>query len=94
MDAIGPGDWVECVDNVPHIPTPIGGLERLVVGSLYTVKSVYLWARLPMVVLHEVRSDATCGGYQASHFRPIRSDTSSLQRLLTVDTDVREPVGV
>lgn len=33
-------------------------------------------------------------GWCTNHWKPINSDISQIQRLLTVDTDVRETVGV
>jgi len=43
MTAIGPGDWVECVDNAPrpwHFGPYIEALEELRVGGVYQVRAI------------------------------------------------------
>jgi hypothetical protein len=84
--AIGPGSVVECVAREPHLPSPYGGLERLVVGATYQVKDALTVQEVFVLVLWEVKSDAPDGAYQASHFR-LRPDRPWIAALLTITTD-------
>ena len=87
-DAIGPGDWVECVNNGER-----GGRSwfrpELNVGAIYLVDQVsaadWLTFPGPCVWLRGQTNPAPLshGAYHADRFRPIRSDITSIERLLT-----------
>lgn len=65
VSAIGPGDWVECVDS--------RGWEHLVpVGSVHLVEDVTMWqGRIPSLILKGIASPSGYREVLAECFRPI-----------------------
>lgn len=87
-DAIGPGDWVECIRNrLPHTLPPIG----LVVGRVYQVEAAGVtppndsepgvaWLRVTGAICRKDR-----WGFRAEWFRPgvLPAATEQLRELVT-----------
>lgn len=103
-DAIEPGMWVECV-NVASLPGCSGSDwssdEAIALGGVYRVSDAWIDAKSRPVILigrERVAASKAHGfrcGYCVSRFRPIRSDITSLERLLTAPVPAelqREPV--
>lgn len=79
-DAIGPGDWVECVDDKPR-HHPVCNVTR---GCIYRVRSVFPnLGSGPGLALYGVQPAGGRSGFHADRFRPVRSDITSLEMLLT-----------
>jgi hypothetical protein len=92
-DAIGPGDWVECVDNGP-LRSYLGFMRsapELSPGTLYRVSHI---TRLGGIVLSQLPSPTEGGGYNPDRFRPIRSDITEIERLLTEPVQIVDPLNV
>jgi hypothetical protein len=95
MSDLGPGDWVECVDNGPR-PTGLPAPE-LTVGSLYQVESlaeldigiaVYLVGR-PNPRDGAFHAGRQISGYALARFRPIyRPKQSIIEQLKQSAPDV------
>ena len=83
MDAIGPGDWVECIGAL------YGRETGFVFGALYLVSRVGIDINGPwlhcsgMPTPREVWPLEGGDGWTVEDFRPIRSDITSIERLLT-----------
>lgn len=94
MSAIGPGDWVVCVDNRPR--TFSGTEARLRLHALYRVERVTHYFGYPGLVLDGVRSAGFDGAFHADRFRPIDRRTTELFRSwltdLPADLDARPVV--
>lgn len=92
MDAIGPGDWVECV-NIGDVPGSAGNVwcpdDRLQLGAVYRISDLWVnRARHPVVLVGWERPEASIRfgyrcGYHVARFRPLKSDITSLEKLLT-----------
>jgi len=94
--AIGPGDWVECVDtnpvNFPTFDPQKTGPELLTKGAVYQVESIVpSRRRRPMLQLREVRSTRNpMGAFYAHRFRPIyRPKADLIERLLRACDELR-----
>lgn len=89
--AIGPGDWVECVDASARIPY---GPPPLCLGSVYRVERVEAdvngWG--PGVWIVGIRAESPSGGFYADRFRPIYRPKSELLESLLHKAD--EPLKV
>lgn len=66
--AIGPGDWVECVDASPNRRI---GRSVLAHKALYQVERAGFVTNLPALWLVGLRSLGTTGAFDARRFRPI-----------------------
>jgi hypothetical protein len=89
MNAIGPGDFVECVDAEPeaHCPFRSIGLSR---GHVYRVERVLVAHETEVLVLAEVlHPHNEWGAYRADRFRPIYRPKRSL--IEGLKRPVREP---
>lgn len=85
--AIGPGDWVECIDAAPLRHRDNG--ERLLLGALYLVR----WAGpSPLTDIPSIRVVGVNTRWWASRFRPIYRPKSDFRELLTTPADQRERV--
>lgn len=79
MSDIGPGTWLECVDNGP---TQYGEPTNLMVGALYCVSAIHTRACgrckncQPLILVGVGRPMYPC----ASRFRPIRDDEQKIER--------------
>ena len=88
MDAIGPGDLVECVDD--------RDAPEVVRGLIYTVTEVIRYIDSAGEYGIRVREAAPpdwvlLRGFRASRFRPVRRpDPSFIEGLLNLPLDVRE----
>ena len=98
MSAIGPGDWVECVDTSrPNFltldPREISP-SILIRGGVYQVEAVVPSRQSrPMLQLREVRSKLNpLGAFYAYRFRPIyRPKADLIERLMQpIDEPVKE----
>lgn len=84
-DAIGPGDFVEClsIGENPNGPAARG----YAVGGVYIVSDVHVWCGEALLNCRGRHRPEEFGfifpGWHASYFRPIRSDITSIERLLT-----------
>ena len=75
---IGPGDWVECVDDRP---CPVYGPSGLSRGAIYCVAGVEAPAATldgVAVYLRDVRSRGPNGGFGLRRFRPIYRPSADL----------------
>jgi hypothetical protein len=98
MNAIGPGDWVECVSNQVAGCAP---QTKLVVGRVYLVTKVGVtpprdpYPNVPWVRLREVKEDPRRWGFRAEWFRPIYRPREELieQLLQPVSETVRDLVS-
>lgn len=71
MSAIGPGDWVECVDCIPSDkPT-----AKFALGSIYQVEDCVFVPGIKqphgLIIKEMPRSSHPTGAYCATAFRPI-----------------------
>ena len=80
MSAIGPGDYVECINADPM--TMVGGCERLTIGNIYRVLTVFDWWGDSSVELESPKSDHVTGGFRLTHFRPIYRPKQSIIKQL------------
>lgn len=94
MTAIGPGDWVECVDNAPRSfnvnKRQIEALKFLKLGKIYVVRG---FAPFAGILLAEIKAgDEDFGfGWAEERFRPIyRPKADLIERLMQPVPD--EPV--
>jgi len=83
--AIGPGDWVECIDvswrPLAHYPP-----SQLIVGAVYQVEDVDRDAHDPGIWLVGITSPHCTGTFSTSHFKPIyRPKAKLIEDLLKVD---------
>lgn len=83
MSAIGPGDWVECVDASPrpeHYGPYLAAIAELRVGRVYQVRGLAPSGIYIVGILSgdERRGFAAPFGFAASRFRPIWRDSKSL----------------
>lgn len=97
MSAIGPGDWVECVNTIPEHGCFWGVDDRLARGALYQVLDAFMDRDSDSVLslVGHRRSAAAVAqnghhGYLASRFRPIYHPKSELLESLLRKSD--EPV--
>lgn len=97
MDAIGPGDWVECIDATPPAVDCIG---QLTLGALYCVYDadtdclrgegccacgISQWVQVEGLPIHEI--EAWC----AHRFRPIYRPKSEVIEALKQPAPELEP---
>lgn len=85
MSAIGPGDWVECVDASPRYVPGVGMSPvpaPLVKGAVYRVERVVYDARWDEtgIVLDGIRENAwrIDGAFNVDRFRPIYRPKSEI----------------
>lgn len=83
MSAIGPGDWVECIQTVDEgvLDARLLGGGRIYKGRLYCVEAIMEGAdengdwdiglRLTDPETHRTQADGTPGGWCVDLFRPI-----------------------
>ncbi len=77
MSAIGPGDWVECVNNTPlpdHSGVYLDALRELRVGAIYQVRAFGLGGTILLVGLQsgsERLGYAPPHGWMVARFRPV-----------------------
>lgn len=80
--AVGPGDWVECVNDTPTDDVKVCAVR---LGQVYRVRRILHdlgWG--PGLVLCEVKPASGVAAFHLWRFRPIRSDISELEHLLTL----------
>jgi hypothetical protein len=82
--AIGPGDFVECVDITP---CRVCGVPNLNLGAIYRVEDVVRALRSNnkwgwLLILQGVRSAGTQGGFGLGRFRPVYRPSADLIRQL------------
>jgi hypothetical protein len=85
MDAIGPGDFVECVDNSPRRgfnQEKINRLSQLRVGDIYRVSGIGQFGSLFICGIRAAYEHEGWG-WMEDRFRPIRSDITEIERILT-----------
>lgn len=100
---IGPGDWVECVDDSPGRPVnlPYVREAHLVRGRIYRVAAVRDFDHykngtvlaIPTVVLteretHWIAWNGTPGGWHLKRFRPVYRPQADLIERLCADRPV------
>lgn len=89
MSAIGPGDWVECIDASPSEEgRHFCEADQLVLGTVYCVSAAWVWRdSTPVILVGRERSEASeywgvrCG-YGVRRFRLIyRPKNDLIERL-------------
>lgn len=95
MSDIGPGDWVECVDNSPRLASQPAGYslmraldDYMLVGALYCVRRIWVDEEVgPLVELVGVSTGRSPralerfgDGFHLSRFRPIRDGQERITR--------------
>lgn len=98
MSAIGPGDWVECINDAPR-KGPGKPFAFLVKGRVYCVSSLHFHPALKIPSLcviggpkfcEKLSCDGLFGGHGVDRFRPIYRPKSELLESLLRKSD--EPV--
>lgn len=91
-DPISPGDWVEFIGSPQGYTSPPGVRHNYVVGSLYRVAETgrrcldgagVVWSSIRIVGMPTRSAAGRELSVPVAAFRPIRSDITSLEKLLT-----------
>lgn len=83
-DAIGPGDWVECIEARAGLYPGQTRTAGFVVGALYRVSECYMFLSGPRINLFNMPHPRDLGlmaiAWDASAFRPISQPQARITR--------------